>query len=91
MSSLLTGSNVQVIYGAHSIRAEVAGLSIAQVHLIYSTLFNISDDCEAFVNGAFAKGATLLRVGDRVEYGASKVHWYQESLQNTAKNVNLIY
>lgn len=68
MSSLLTGNNVQVTYGAHSVKAEVAGLSVAQVHLICSTLFNISGDCEAFVNGVLARGETLLRIGDRVEY-----------------------
>jgi hypothetical protein len=68
MPSLLTGQNVRVTYGAHSVKADVAGLTVAQVHLIYSTLFTIGGDCKAFVNGKPAEDDATLMQGDRVEY-----------------------
>jgi hypothetical protein len=45
MSNLSDDSDVRVTYGAHSIKANMAGLSVAQVHLCYSPIF--IDPCSA--------------------------------------------
>ncbi len=59
---------VEVIYGPLGESLNVAGLSVAQVHLMLRADFGMAPVVEALVNGEESNGDRTLQAGDVVEF-----------------------
>lgn len=59
---------VHVIYGAHQLHVPCAGLSVAQVMLVYKDLMSMADAVEAYVNGTRVLNNVILQGDERIEF-----------------------
>ncbi len=59
---------VRVIYGVHTLEAQVAGRSVGDVRAALSQALNISPEAIAVVGGVEAGGDHILKAGEQLEF-----------------------
>jgi hypothetical protein len=62
---------VNVVYGAHDLDMELAGLTVDEIQLALQALLNIDEgNVEAYVDGELVadKGSVKLKSGQRLEF-----------------------
>jgi hypothetical protein len=59
---------VRVLYGVHSLEANVAGRTVAEIRTALQQALNISPRAVAVVDGHEVAEATVLQVGQQLEF-----------------------
>jgi hypothetical protein len=61
---------VNVVYGAHDLDMDLAGLSVAEIQLALRDVLNVDENVEAYVDGKMVenKGSFKLKKGQRLEF-----------------------
>ena len=59
---------VNVVYGAHDIDMDLAGLTVAEIRLSLRDAICVGDHAEAYIDGTPAEDGMILRGGQRLEF-----------------------
>ena len=65
-----TLGKVNVVYGAHDLDMDLAGLSVEEIQLALKDVLNVDEGVEAYVDGRLVenKGSFKLKKGQRLEF-----------------------